>query len=1030
MRNFYRRFPFDSLSCENIPIPRHFLSHHSRVPTRFRSATKIPASSSSSSKDTRAKSPALLPLYQEITELVAEKPTVDGEASFRKPVAENGSSSACQIARESERSLNAKQQAQAKNSEFEDVSPIVQRVTEIVRLEKSEIRMGQRLDELGLSFSSEIVEKVLKRCFKVGHLALRFFNWVKLQPGFCHTTQTYNVMIYIAGEAEEIDLMEKLMNEMEDELCTKDIKTWTTLISYYGKAKQIGKALSTFEAMRKSGCEPDAGVYKAILRALFNVRKAELSMEFYKEMVSKNMLVDASLYQLLMSCLARSGDVTAVRLVGDDMIKIAKLSESQVYTCILRSFCITGRIEDARHLFEEIKKKNLLVDLKVSEVLVKGLCRASKMDDAIEIVNNMKQSSAIDCRVYGCLLDGFIRQGDVTKALQLLHDMRELGCLPMVSSYTQMIQYLFRLDEYGKACELYEKMLKDGIEPDIVAITAMVAGHVRHNQISEAWVAFEGMKKKGMKPTWKAYAVFIKELCKASKPNEAYNLLKEMLDSDMNATDGIYRLVISSLTRNGELEKARKVEQMQTSLKLQSLGNKMVCQSADHPSCHEEHKRSNCSFNQDINYTQKAEAYSETDFKEVCRILSSSTNWNSIYEVLERSMIHFTPVLVEAVLRSYHSHSGAALRFFSWVGNQSGYEHTAETYNMAIKLAGSAKDFKHMRYLCQEMRRSGCSVTPNTWTIMIAQYGQAGLTEIALRTFKDMKSDGYQPNGSTYKYLILFLCGKKGRKVDEAIKFFQEMIHVGYMPDKELLGFYLSSLCESGKLMDAKGSVKSLCKRGFAKELGYSLLIKSLCRAGKVEEALILTEEMDKVGCSVDQYIYGSLVHALLRQGRLDEALDKLERMKEAGLSQTVHIHTSLIVHFCKEKQIRKAVDIFKKMREDGYEPTVVTYSALIRGYMNMGMISDAWEIFHWMKLKGPFPDFETYSMFMTCLCKVGRSEDGLKLINEMLECGIIPSAVNFRTVFHGLNREGKQELAHSVLQTKWLLKRERMFMY
>ncbi|XP_073006272.1 putative pentatricopeptide repeat-containing protein At5g06400, mitochondrial [Typha latifolia] len=1030
---------------------RNLIKHLSSLSTpfhlpslRFKSSKTRPSRKTSASKNASLKEPSPPSLYQTITEIVGVKDQANDDYSSSvslpredRDVLPRCTPPACQIAQESKSISDAKQprfqkavseQTHVGSCHPVDVSPIVQKVTEIVRAENRGICMEHRLNKLGLSFSSEIVENVLKRCFKVGHLALRFFNWVKLQPDFCHTTQTYNTMIYIAGEAENFDLVEKLMEEMDDELCSKDIKTWTIVISHYGKAGHVGKTLRTFDLMKKSGCELDSRVYKTILRALCNARKSELAMEFYKEMVSKNMPVDVHQYQMLMSCLVRSDDTESIRLVRDDMIEIAMVSESKAYMQTLKSFCSSGNIKEALQVFEEMKKKNILVDTEAYEIVLRGFCRAGRMIDAKEFVDSMKNNSSVDIKDYGFLIDGFLREGDFTKALELLHDMKESGCLPMLSSYTQIMQHLFRSDQYRKACELYEDMIKSGIEPDIVAITAVVAGHVRHGHISEAWSVFEGMKKKGLRPTWKAYTVFIKELCKASKPREALKLLKEMSHSNLNATDEIFRLVITSLNRNCDLEKVKEVEKIMRLFKVDSLENEQIHQEIDHIS-DEDHKVSSPSFPEDINTIQTTNGFKEKDLKGISRTLSSSNDWRSKQEDLERSMIHFTPEIVEAILKNCQRHSRAALIFFSWIGKQPGYKHTAETYNMAIKLAGSAKDFKHMRHLYQEMRRKDCPVTSNTWTIIIAQYGQAGLTELALKTFKEMKSEGYQPNGSTYKYMIVFLCGKKGRKIDDAIKIFQEMSHAGYMPDREMVEVYLSSLCELGKIEEARRSVISLCKRGFTTQLGFSLLIKSLCRARRIEEALTLVNEIDKIGCTLDQYIYGSIVHALLRGGHLEEALNKLEEMKNVGLPQTTHIQTALIVHFCREKEIGKAVEIFKNMRENGCEPTVVTYSALIRGYMNMGMISDAWSIFQRMKLKGPYPDFETYSMFMTCLCKAGRSEDGLQLLHEMLDSEIIPSAINFRTVFCGLNREGKHDLAHSVLQTKWLLKRERMFL-
>lgn len=66
--------------------------------------------------------------------------------------------------------------------------------------------------------------------------------------------------------------------------------------------------------------------------------------------------------------------------------------------------------------------------------------------------------------------------------------------------------------------------------------------------------------------------------------------------------------------------------------------------------------------------------------------------------------------------------------------------------------------------------------------------------------------------------------------------------------------------------------------------------------------------------------------------------------------------------------------------------------------------------------------------MFISCLCRAGKSEEAVQLLSDMMDNGIVPSNVNFRTVFFGLNREGKQSLAQTVLQKKWALTSKRKF--
>ncbi|KAA8516832.1 hypothetical protein F0562_017350 [Nyssa sinensis] len=828
------------------------------------------------------------------------------------------------------------------NSGEIDVSPIVHKVTEIVRAENCAASMEERLEKVGLEFDAEIVEKVLKRCFKVPHLALRFFNWVKLVNGFCHTTEIYNTMLYIAVEAKEFVLVEELVEEMEKNSCGKDIKTWTILISNYGKANLIGKALLIFEKMRKSGFEPDEAAYKLMVRLLCIARKAEIAMEFYKEMVHKHMGLDMNLYKLLLNSLVVSGDIASVHLVADDMIQISQIPEHNVYPCMLKSFCIAGRIREALELIRDLKNRNVTLDPQNFETLVKGLCRADRITDALEIVDIMKKKTAVDEKVYGIIINGYLRRNDISKAFDLFQSIKESGHLPTTSTYTELMQHLFRMNEYQKASELYDEMLEKGVQLDSVAITAMVAGLVCQNRTSEAWEVFNTMEEKGIRVTPKSYSIFIKELCKISRMDEILKVLNKMQASKITNGDSIFNWVISHLEKKGETEMVEKVKQMQRAYKLYP----QACEASRNDLSSRQELNMELNSNQiepervDSHLVESlSKSYNDKDLKEICGILSWSKDWCLIKEALEKCTIQFTPELVVEILRNCSLHGHSALHFFSWVGQQAGYSHSTETYNMAIKISGHAKDFKHMRSLFFEMRRRRCLITSDTWTIVIMQYGRTGLTEIALRNFREMKANDCKPTASTYKYLILSLCGRKGRKVDEAIEIFQEMIRVRCIPDKELVETYLACLCEVGKLLDARRCTESLRKIGFTIPLSYSLYIRALCRVGRLEEALASLDEVGPERSILDQYIYGSLVHGLLKRGCLEEALAKVEGMKQ-----------------------------------------------------------------------------------------VGKSEEALKLISEMLDSGIAPSTVNFRTVFHGLNREGKQNLAHTVLQKKLALASRRKF--
>ncbi|KZV48820.1 pentatricopeptide repeat-containing protein mitochondrial [Dorcoceras hygrometricum] len=916
----------------------------------------------------------------------------------------------------------------ADEHELVDVSPTVHKVTEIIRGDqRSMVSMEERVGNAGFEYNEEIVEKVLKRCFKVPHLGLQFFKWLKLREGFRFTANICNQVLLLASEAKEFGLVEELVEGIEKSVYGKNVETWTVLMSHYGRVNMIGKALAVFEKMKKIGIEPDGITYRTMLLALCKGKESGIALEFYKEMVHKEVDIDVGLHKQLLKSLALSGDIAAVHLIGDNMITNSDIPQLRVYGLMLKSLCIAGRIREALELVQSMKNKNVSLDTNIFVMLVKGLCSTDRIVDALDIVEMMKKRNVFDRKIYEILISTYLRRNEVPKAFDLFQEMKDSGDVS-VSTYTNLMQYLFGKNDFHKGIELYNEMIERGIQIDSLAITAVAAGYVRQNCISEAWKVFKSMDEKGIKATTKDYTIFIKELCKVSQTQEIVKVLDKMHADNVNIRENMFKRVLSYMEK---IEGAETLEGMKLMHRACTIYHRDKAeQKGNLVTCLESSKKA------DVNQVEQPrlrstlpESVSRScgqDTREVCQILSSSTDWSFVQEKLEQCSFQIIPDFVAEVLSNCSLNGGNALKFFSWVGKKAGYFHNAQSYNMAMKIAGQGKDFKTMRSLFYEMKRRGCSLNSDTWTIIIMQYGRTGLTDIALRNFREMKLSGCKPTKSTYNSLMISLCGKKGRKVDEAIQIYQEMIRMGCIPDKEVIETYLCCLCEVNKLSDARSCVKSLVKCGFSVPLSYSFYFRALCRAGKLDDALALQGEVDAERNILDQYTYGSLIHCLLRKGLLKEALEKMRTMKHLDIHPTVHVYTSLIIYFFKEKDINRALETLEEMRKVGCNPTTITYSVVICGYIRMGQVTDAWNVFHHIKKNGPSPDFKMYSMIINCLCRTGKSEEAIKLIPEMMLNGMIPSTINFRTIFHGLNREGKPDLAQIVLKKKWDLKRQR----
>ncbi|KAE8664193.1 putative glycosyltransferase [Hibiscus syriacus] len=705
--------------------------------------------------------------------------------------------------------------------------------------------------------------------------------------------------------------------------------------------------------------------------------------------------------------------------VFENMKRCSFEPDTTTYTTMVRALCNAEKGDLALEFYKEMVEKEMSLDSNSYKMLLNCVAKSGDTDLVHLVADNMMRVSEIpEQEVYGYVLKSFCISGRIKEALEFIRDLRkkDLSLDPLY--FEILIKGLCRADRIADAMEIVDIMKRRQLITEKV-YEIIINGYLRRNDFSKAFDLFENMKESGFLPTASTYTDLMQCLFRSKEYKKGCDLYNEMLEKGVEPdTVAIMAMVVGHVGQNRISEAWKVFNSMEDrgirpTWKAYSVFIKELGKVAKT----DEIFRVLCKMQEEIVVIRDDDIF---------RWIISSMERNRETDIVEKlkQMQRISKIHSQA---DEVSNNGFNKDWFIVEeGKQAGYQHTSETYNMAIKITGCGKDFKSMRRLFHEMKRRGCLVS-GAWEFMIMQYGRTGLTKIALRTFTEMKSDGFNPTASTYKYLLISLCGRKGRNVDEAVQIFQEMIHSGFIPDKELLETYIGCLFEVNKLTEARSCVESLSKIGFSAPLSYSLYIRALCRAERLEEALEILDNAGTEQSPLDQYVYGSLVHALLRKGRFEQALAKVNSLKQANIHPTVHVYTSLIVHFFKEKQIGSPWVILAKMEKEGCLPTVVTYSTMIHSYMDTGKVADAWNIVRHMKMNGLKPDFKTYSTFISCLCKVGRSEEAMQLLSEMRNSGIVPSTVNFRTVFYGLNREGKHSLAQTVLHQKYSLRIERM---
>ncbi|KAL2338721.1 hypothetical protein Fmac_013167 [Flemingia macrophylla] len=188
----------------------------------------------------------------------------------------------------------------------------------------------------------------------------------------------------------------------------------------------------------------------------------------------------------------------------------------------------------------------------------------------------------------------------------------------------------------------------------------------------------------------------------------------------------------------------------------------------------------------------------------------------------------------------------------------------------------------------------------------------------------------------------------------------------------------------------------------------YNSLIAALCRLGKVDDALLVWEELNSSPHQPDRFTYTNLIHACSKTYRLGDATRLFNHMQSNGLQPDTLVYNSLVNGHFKATKVTEACQLFEKMVQEGVKPSSWTYNILIHGLLRNGRAEAAYTMFCDLKKKGQFVDGITYSIVVLQLCKEGQLEEALQLVEEMEARGFVVDLVTITSLLISIHRHGR----------------------
>lgn len=216
------------------------------------------------------------------------------------------------------------------------------------------------LNRSGLRVSTDFVEEVLKKSYKSGPAAKRFFEWAGLQLGNRHSPYAWNLLVDILGNNKMFDAMWEAVKSMNKEGILSR-HTFASVFTCYAMADKANEAVMTFEVMDNYGCPQDVEAFNCLLCALCRYRQTAKAQEFAKRM-EERFPPDSDTYAILLEGCEKEGDaVRAKKTFADMILRLGwDPANTAAYNAFLASLCKGGQVDESLKFFACHEEQEML----------------------------------------------------------------------------------------------------------------------------------------------------------------------------------------------------------------------------------------------------------------------------------------------------------------------------------------------------------------------------------------------------------------------------------------------------------------------------------------------------------------------------------------------------------------------------------------------------------------------------------------------------------------------------------------------
>ncbi|GMY32330.1 pentatricopeptide repeat-containing protein At1g06710, mitochondrial-like [Fagus crenata] len=267
--------------------------------------------------------------------------------------------------------------------------------------------------------------------------------------------------------------------------------------------------------------------------------------------------------------------------------------------------------------------------------------------------------------------------------------------------------------------------------------------------------------------------------------------------------------------------------------------------------------------------------------------------------------------------------------------SECGYSPNVYTYSSLIDRLFKDKRLDLALKVLSKMLENSCAPNVVIYTEMIDGLCRVGKTDEAYKLMLMMEEKGCYPNVVTYTAMIDGF-GNVG-KVEKCLELLREMGSKGCAPNFVTYRVLLNHCCATGLLDEAHNLLDEMKQTYWPRHIsGYRKVIEGFNREFII--SLGLLNEISENDSVPIVSVYRILIDSFIKAGKLESALELHEeiRLSFPLTAASKNMYISLIESLSRASKVDKAFELYTEMVRRGGVAELSTFVLLIKGLINI----------------------------------------------------------------------------------------------